>query len=310
MKIYIHAGMHKTGTTTIQHFCRNNRKFLKSNKIYWPQEDGPIHPGQHSGLAKLLTRKKWLETRTYIDRAIAEAKQNNCQSVLLSGERFYLVNKAQQEILQKHFFDLDIKIIIYFRNIYEHIISVLSTKAKNDDLLADQDRPLAAFAHRLDYTSLIEKWEHIVGEENVSVKCYDTDRAMLIESFLSELGIEEQDHIDINISMKRNYSGDFHTLILFFLMDAFKDESFKKAYRDWAENNSNNYSKSNGISEAQYRLASSIFKKFGGDFRHPKLAQHKDILLKKPDLDPSNTHFKQQIKEVRNMLDHMLAHDI
>jgi hypothetical protein len=84
MKLVIHCGLHKTGTTSFQNFCRDNRSTLLDVGIHYPpykdnyQHSFLIHDIQESGMSSI---------QEYLDHAYAEAR-GLCHTVLLSGEDF------------------------------------------------------------------------------------------------------------------------------------------------------------------------------------------------------------------------------
>lgn len=59
--LYLHIGIPKTGTTSIQHFCHENRDILSSNGYFYPD-----FPFEYIYIGK-YRNGSFLETR-YVDR--------------------------------------------------------------------------------------------------------------------------------------------------------------------------------------------------------------------------------------------------
>ena len=80
MKLYIHAGCHKTGTTAFQYFCSHYSSQILKYKIYYPKHSSH----QHSYLAHDVLNGEFTST----SKVIQEAKLLKVDTLLLSGEDF------------------------------------------------------------------------------------------------------------------------------------------------------------------------------------------------------------------------------
>src|SRR5262245_38635613 len=87
MKLALHIGLHKTGTTSLQTTCTNARSMLAENGVCYPADTKLTHGGEaHHGAARLLQRG-------HVDRClevIAGTARGNpgCSLMLLSTEEF------------------------------------------------------------------------------------------------------------------------------------------------------------------------------------------------------------------------------
>ena len=94
LKLIIHAGLHKTGTTTFQHICCKFADFLLTNKIYYQTHEkiGPkvrlMYAGtpQHSYLAWELQKHDPDELRSLLNNGKSVLKNDG--TILISGEDF------------------------------------------------------------------------------------------------------------------------------------------------------------------------------------------------------------------------------
>lgn len=93
----IHIGWHKTGTTSVQNFLLNNRKYLQSEaRTYYPDE-GLLQCAHHLIAWTYQGRKTspWGEipvidggADSYVLRALDQATSKGCDTVIFSSEEF------------------------------------------------------------------------------------------------------------------------------------------------------------------------------------------------------------------------------
>jgi len=87
--IFIHAGMHKTGSTAIQIFLTGNRDRLHELGVYLPVTGTEVHGHNHTALVSATTRIDRAEPGDACERLRAElAHAGNPRQVLISSEQF------------------------------------------------------------------------------------------------------------------------------------------------------------------------------------------------------------------------------
>jgi len=94
MKIYLHIGTEKTGSSFIQSYLANNRKMLLEHGIFFPtagkreadMKAGRISPGNASKLNDFLDNAQWNSASMWLNQIKTEAENKNCDKVLLSNE--------------------------------------------------------------------------------------------------------------------------------------------------------------------------------------------------------------------------------
>ena len=137
-KIYIHIGLHKTGSTYIQRFIKLNSQLFMSNNIYIPQNG--LIPDKaitnHSNIVWSLTGDtRYSPTNGSFDDLIEEIKVLDCDILISSEDIEYLfslpeiINHFETTLIANNY-----KIIYfcYFRNEISHSLSLFNTLKQFD----------------------------------------------------------------------------------------------------------------------------------------------------------------------------------
>lgn len=94
IKLYIHIGTEKTGSSFLQSILAQNRELLKSQKIYYPSAGnresdmlkGRISPGNANELNNLLHSQEWTKVNKWMQKQFDLTVLNGCNALLLSNE--------------------------------------------------------------------------------------------------------------------------------------------------------------------------------------------------------------------------------
>jgi hypothetical protein len=86
MKLVIHMGLHKTGTTTFQNFLHLNKKALLDTGLIYPNIGGDEK--SHWQIPHQLLRNNWGYLHEYMKMTLNIAKQQNANTVFISSEDF------------------------------------------------------------------------------------------------------------------------------------------------------------------------------------------------------------------------------
>lgn len=193
MKLIMHVGTEKTGTTTIQNFLRANRNLLSNNSIFVPPPtlfgDNRAYsiPFQkrvnkdslflfHSKNREDLAQKK-VAMVSHLQNIFQGAKEKyGC--CIISSEHFssQLTDKSEIKNAIDFYsqFYSEIEVIIYIRNQYFFAVSSYSESIKWRGFASFQD-----YIGRIDQNNpfwnshlLIENWKQVVGETKVKVAKY------------------------------------------------------------------------------------------------------------------------------------------
>jgi hypothetical protein len=210
--VYIHIGTFKTGTTSIQHFLKDNRKALERRGVYIPSTKILAHHTLPLSLIKKYSnwRGGWREFDGGPDEIwgtlVEEIEATDCEKVLVSSESFCdLVNencRAKSEFfaeyLKKRLKAYDVKIICYLRSIepylrgvYQESIKITSATvslADEIDILFRRDSIHTKPSIYLDF------YAQIFGEENILVREYSSDSLLegdSVKDFLNIFGCSD-----------------------------------------------------------------------------------------------------------------------
>src|SRR5690554_6076042 len=96
MKIYLHIGYHKTGSSFLQMMLSSNRSLLKRSGIHYPSEERDqdakqrrISPGNGLRLSQAITAQNKKDFLDIMLTWINEAASNKCKTLLISNEGLF-----------------------------------------------------------------------------------------------------------------------------------------------------------------------------------------------------------------------------
>ena len=199
---YIHIGVHKTGTKSIQHALSENRETLLAHGI----NSFPGHPNHGPTLISLLSQYPHEETRNLrkhvdtpekaasfnasiaheITRALA---RNRSPKMVISGEGLSGLAETEMHRLKQLLgrYAAAYRIIVYVRDPYEYSNSAYLQRLKAGSVLGDHDRniPLPNYQRKL------ERFIRAFGRENIDIRVFNPKRFVggdLVPDFLSAIG--------------------------------------------------------------------------------------------------------------------------
>lgn len=181
-RLYLHIGMHKTGSTSIQYFLHANRALLHRQGVDYPEEQR--YGYAHHPLAwlclpharfmdplkdKYATREAWVnDLNAFRDRL----KASRYDRIILSSETFADTDPAK---VAEYFRDFDTRIIVYLRRQDLYLESSynqnrkmkIKTRRLTDS--ADREQYLDWIRPKLDYLALLDAWARHFGAERITV---------------------------------------------------------------------------------------------------------------------------------------------
>jgi hypothetical protein len=194
MRIFLHIGVEKTGTSSIQRFFRLNREALKKQSVLYSSAAGNEN---HMALAaaaqdeqkrddlriiyELDSPLKIREFRMRLSRELAaEAANSGCSTLVLSGEhcssRLTTAEEVETLIHVLRAVSDDITVIVYLRRQDEFLCSTYSTDVKSGHTGPMRMPGPELRKNRYDYDLLLERWSGAVGREKIVCKVYESDK--------------------------------------------------------------------------------------------------------------------------------------
>ncbi len=208
MKIHLHIGTHKTGTTSIQAFAHENADLLLRHGVYWPD---PIRllarKQQHVVLRRLLQHGDIGTASRFVSEALKDADAAGAHTLLISSEGFS--NAQEDEIAQllKMFEGHEVWLVAYFRNIYGYARSAFLQHMKYASKRPPLSLTVSAIQRNLDYDALLARWRRLLPEAALDIRSYDREKANLVPAFFARLGVPHNE-VRARLHEERNRSID------------------------------------------------------------------------------------------------------
>ncbi|MGJ0125606.1 hypothetical protein [Campylobacter coli] len=220
MTAYVHIGIAKTGTTSIQNFLYQNKELLLKQGIFFPQSIGKKEHRAFAALNYSEYKNDWFCKTNFL--------QNKEQLLRKQKDIFGVLNNELQKSSEKYFFDKiiissegiqaylnseneyrilknnleklnigSIKIIIYIRNQFDLYCSLFSQRIKNGRICDSIEKYAgeldADYKNVYEFKKTIEYCAEVFGMENVIVGVFEKDSFFkndLIEDFCNKTQIK------------------------------------------------------------------------------------------------------------------------
>lgn len=191
-ELIIHAGRHKTGTTSIQRFLAlNYSKLLSEHNLLYPVTGRDRYYEYHHQLfEQLVTSHKGMDANlTELLNLEIDAKSPD--RVIVSSEILSRTSVTENKLekIKKAFSDFTVIIVIYLRRQDSYLRSEYAERVKrgllfSPDTIYDLDV-------ELDYYKFIEKFSRVFGRECIRVRVFeDAVKIGIYNDLLSTLNIE------------------------------------------------------------------------------------------------------------------------
>lgn len=222
--LYLHIGIGKTGTTSLQHFLADNRDSLKKAGFLYPLA-GTVNNAHHE-LCCLDNKVDWhrLE-KTYID-LLSEISKTK-EAVIISSEYFSYANPHIIKFLKHIFEGFSLRVIFYARpqlglieSSYLQWHKVRNEKLYGEPIFTFYEKCLLAF----DFNVVIRPWEKEFGQKSIQTSLYHQDSIGLdiCNHFLSLIGITDPKILNRFTFPTENANQSLHPFFLETLMSVDK----------------------------------------------------------------------------------------
>lgn len=208
-RVYLHVGLHKTGTTSIQLALTKSRQELRQSGVLYPLAGVPewARFGHHLLAWSMVTRPEYMP---YFNgnRASFTAEQReqlwadlhdeigsaNGVRTILSSEEFDSLDAGEIAALGARLAPYDVTPIIFIRNYVDLIESSFRTSVVHSNYVKDASAFASNQRTRLDFVGMIRDWSSIAVGGETLVMSYD-DPAIGRDSiavFLDAVGIKAE----------------------------------------------------------------------------------------------------------------------
>jgi hypothetical protein len=202
--LFIHIGMHKAGSSSIQAFLHENAPRLAARGVIYPAMglNGPAHHGLGRALRDGVILEEWAEIRR-----LAESG-----TVVLSSETFCTF---EPRLLAQAIGDTPVRILCWQRNAAEGVVSRYAQETRRGRNLQPFDVFFARHSdnEHLLIAPLLRRWSDPFGATSIRVRSLDAEvleGGDLIADLLHVLGLApDQELID---SGRRNLSPGWRAL--------------------------------------------------------------------------------------------------
>jgi len=209
VKLVLHIGTHKTGTSALQSFCGLNRTALLDRGILYPRLANKSN--SFNFLAARIAFGQGDEVRRFFAKTVKEAQRVNAKSILISGESFYSITSLFYRLYDRPCGDywehekrcvsalraclpegLDPVVYCYVRRQDRFLESLYNQCVKHETGFGgDIEAFLCRMRETLDYTHQLQVWGDVFGRDNLYVRSYEPVAGRLPDDFLAwSLGIE------------------------------------------------------------------------------------------------------------------------
>ncbi|MBN1638301.1 MAG: hypothetical protein JW866_05005 [Ignavibacteriales bacterium] len=222
-QIYIHIGLPKTGTTTIQKSLYQNQDIFLKNNILIP-DIGKSHMNtgstvHHNLYWELTGNRNFRKNLGTWDDLIKKINISNNEKIIITSELFFSLPQREINKIKNYFFDYSVHIIVYLRRqdlFFQSIWSQLIKAGYRDDYYLDfhdwlEDRMLSK---QSDFDVILEKWSKVFGTKSIIVRILEKSQieGTLFNDFLTACDIQYK--ADYVISRDANISPGIKTLVL------------------------------------------------------------------------------------------------
>ncbi len=176
-KLYVHIGLHKTGSTFIQNFCTANRDLLASQGICYPRSATKWKGHHVLAWSFGIKHPHYSEADGSTEELTNAIKQEaDGSDILISSEDFEFMGPLEMKALRQNFQGFEIKIISYLRRQDSYLESTYAQHVRMENIRFSGDiRDFYMkfdFMQRYNYLSLLRIWESHFDDKAIVARPY------------------------------------------------------------------------------------------------------------------------------------------
>ncbi|MGM0660605.1 MAG: hypothetical protein ACQEUH_05440 [Pseudomonadota bacterium] len=197
--LIIHIGMHKTGSTSIQHVLDTNHEHLRDQNVLYPKagrcvDNGRLMPMHHPLVWSLMGQGD-RPISAHIESLRKEIEYAAPSKVILSSEHlsgFSLSSQVFRDI-KRMFPNAKRTWIIYLRRQDHLALSRYAENVKTGKIAWPDGLWRELLAPSLNFRIVLERLHYAVGDDAIIPVSFDARKADLITSFCEACGINTPD---------------------------------------------------------------------------------------------------------------------
>lgn len=213
MKLLLHIGTGKTGSTSVQRFLRVNNALLRERGVFVPRTLGE---GNHRRLPAIVQEDRnaetFMRTHGHVQKTrrdavrerwkngflaeVSEASKDPAlQLCIISSEHLSFLQGREIRRLRDLLVDrfASLRILVYLRDPIDYAVSMYDTALKIGGL---RHGPLPPKRHgEADYRELLRKWVKVFGREALEVRLFDLRELVggdVVADFADAAGLDLQ----------------------------------------------------------------------------------------------------------------------
>ena len=211
--IFLHIGMGKTGTTTLQYGLKYNYDLLLKFGWLYPKtgrnfQENSVH---HNVAFDITNDPRFIPNEGGLTEIIKEIINSPAKNIILSSEVF---NQDSIKILDQRLSGIgDVKIIVYLRRQVLMFPSLWAELVKTCEIKESFEEWFTQDGHRHGYYyEYLQKWAVVFGKENMIIKPLEQNQmnGHILEDFLKSCAFTYLD--DLYIPKNKNRSLGIKTL--------------------------------------------------------------------------------------------------
>ena len=214
LKLILHAGTPKTGTTSLQFYLDRERNTLLENGILYPSHVSETYAPKHQWLVRNLLGSDSNSLLKNIERVLEEVNDNT-HTIFISTEGLYNhwwdFSDDSKYLLSELGVCFDVSVWVWFREPLSFLESLYRQNLKNPQMKTikcyGQDLSFKEmlsddwFIRHLDYLGFIYECEKIFGDNHVKLFKYDGDTVLATCKALDIPFIERKEAVRENIGL-------------------------------------------------------------------------------------------------------------
>jgi hypothetical protein len=205
MRLVVHIGSHKAGSTSIQDYCCLNKDHLLRNGIHYPTGFFQKFPRQHSELRELIMQDRMDTVRDFFEQATSAARAHGAETVFISGEDLTALGPGLAHRFQvaaaKYFAQTRVVLIIrnkkdFFYSLYKHNLLYGPPTGEADFAVRQRFSPRYCY----------DAWQNM---KNVSIQVisFEATKRQFLSAFFSQVF-----GLAVTSNIRSNRSLDYLTL--------------------------------------------------------------------------------------------------